>query len=95
MSDMSNLWDEQMKDPAFQEVVDKMQARREVADAILMARTAKKLSQKELAKLSKVSQGDISRFENEEKDINLNTLDKIARALGCKVKIEFVPDNLD
>ena len=96
MSDLKNFWQDQMKDPAFRGVVDKMQARREVANAIFNARIAKDLTQKDLANLAKVSQGDISRFENEEKDINLNTLDKIARALGYRVKIEFIsPEEAD
>lgn len=90
MTDMERLWAEQMKDSEFRAVFDKTQARREVANAIFRARAGKKLAQGELAKMAKVSQGDISRFENEEKDINLNTLDKIARALGCRVKIEFI-----
>lgn len=91
MSDMKNLWAEQMADPEFAEYYDMMQVRRDVASAIFMARAAKKMSQKELSKLCGVSQGDISRFENEEKDANLKTLDRIARSLGCRVKIEFVP----
>lgn len=91
MSDLKGFWQEQMNDPEFAEYVDEMQARREVADAIFKTRANRKMSQTELAELAGVSQGDISRLENEEKDANVKTLDKIARALGCRVQIRFVP----
>lgn len=46
-------------------------------------REAKKISQNKLAKLSGVSQSAISSIEGETKSPSIDTLDRIAEALGC------------
>lgn len=44
-----------------------------------------KIQQKKIAHLSSISQGDLSKFENEKLDIRLSTLEKIAAALDMKI----------
>ena len=53
-------------------------------------RKKQKLSQEELADKAKVSRSIISFLETgKEKDIKILTLTRIAKALGCEVKIFF------
>lgn len=45
----------------------------------------KRITQKELAKITGLEQSEISRIMNDQKDIYLKTAKKIARALGKSV----------
>ena len=47
-------------------------------------RVARGLSQLQLAKLSKVSYGYISELENGKKSPTIDTICRLAKALGCK-----------
>ncbi len=55
-----------------------------------LAREEAGLTQEELAKKINVKKSAISRIENHAKDIKLSTLEKIAKGLGKKLKIEVV-----
>jgi len=58
-----------------------------IADTILSARSAAGLSQKQLAELSGIDQSDISKIERGVANPSVNTLDRIAKALGKKLTI--------
>ena len=60
---------------------------------MLNGRESAKLSQDQLAKLTGISQADISRLENGESNPSLNTIKRLAAALGMKLRLEFVPQN--
>ena len=61
----------------------------EIAAAIVAARNELGLTQKELAKLSGVSQANISKFETASSRPHISTLKKIADGLGKKLVIAF------
>jgi DNA-binding XRE family transcriptional regulator len=90
MNAVRELWEELLTDPEFVELYDKLQVRREVANAIFMSRARKNLSQQELADLCGLRRKTIANYENEDKDINMKVLDQIARSMGCRVQIRFV-----
>ena len=48
------------------------------------------LTQEELAKRIKTTKSVISRMENHSEDVKLSTLEKVAKALGKRVKIAIV-----
>jgi antitoxin HicB len=56
---------------------------------IRWARHDAKLSQTELGKMAGVSQQQIAKLENPDENPSLETLGKVARALGLEVSVEF------
>jgi ribosome-binding protein aMBF1 (putative translation factor) len=63
-----------------------------VAAEIHKARTARGLSQKQLAKLIGTTQSVIARLEDADyRGHSLSMLRRIAHALGCEVKVQLIP----
>lgn len=89
MRDMEKLWQEQLQDPEFKAYCEEMQASADIADAMIKCRMEKDLSQKELAALIGMSQGDVSRLESCEGNPSLKTLKRIAQGMGKQLRIEF------
>ena len=82
--------DEQLKDPEFKEEYDALEPEFAVIRAILDARREKGITQKELSERTGIAQGDISKLENGSANPSVKMLQRVAAALGKKVKIEFV-----
>ena len=82
---------EDIKDPEFKAHYEEEKQALMLAIKIAELRENKGLSQQQLAKLMGTSQQAISRIESGEYEgFTLKTLEKIAEAMGMKVKIEFV-----
>lgn len=64
------------------------------ASAVAAARAAKGLSQKQLAAMTGIDQGDISRIERGVANPSVSTLERIANALDAKLLIRFVTDTV-
>jgi len=62
-----------------------------VGDAVLHARAKAGMSQKELASLTGIDQSDISKIERGVANPSISTLDRIAKALGAKLTVDFLP----
>ena len=60
----------------------------DLINTIIKARIESKLTQNELAKLTGISQPNITRFEKKVHSASLSTTIKILEALGYKLKIE-------
>src|SRR5512139_3769853 len=85
--------EEQLKDPAFAARFGQAGEAWDVALQIAALREQAGLSQKELAKLLKVSQQQISRLESPGYEgHSLSTLRRVARALHARVRVTFEPD---
>lgn len=82
---------EQMKDPEFKAEWDRLEPEFAIVCAIYEARIEKKLSQKQLSELTGIAQADISRMENGNANPSIKTLQRLAKGLGMKLKVEFVP----
>ena len=54
------------------------------------AREKAGITQEDLARRTKTRKSAISRLENHAEDIRLSTLDRVARALGKRLKIELI-----
>ena len=67
---------EQLKDPAFKKEYDDL--------------TEMGITQKQLSDLTGIAQADISKLENGNANPSLKTLQRLASAMGKKVKISFV-----
>lgn len=81
---------EEMKDPEFRRLYAEADIELRVALEITKAREAKKMSQRQLAEALKTKQQTISRIECGAQNVTIETLDRIARALGRNLQVRFV-----
>ena len=78
---------EQLKDPAFKKEYDELEPEFAI---IVDARKEMGLTQKQLSELTGITQADISKLENGNANPSIKTLQRLAAAMGKKVKISFV-----
>lgn len=90
MTNFNEFLDEQMKDEEFRKEWDALEPEFTIRQAIIDARNAEGLTQKELSTRSGIAQGDISKLENGSANPSVRTLQRLANAMGKKLKIEFV-----
>ena len=90
MDDMQKYLEEQLKDPKFKKEYDALEPEFAVIHAILEARREKGITQKKLSELTGIAQGDISKLETGSANPSVRTLERVAAALGKRLKIEFV-----
>lgn len=81
---------EQLRDPDFKAEYDALEPEYAIIQAMIDARKASGLTQKELAEKTGISQGDISKLENGSANPSIRTLQRLAAGMGMKVRIEFV-----
>jgi len=85
--------DEQLKDPGFAARFERAGEAWDVALQIAALRTQAGLSQKDLAKLLKISQQQISRLESPGYEgHSLSTLRRVAQVLHARVRVTFEPE---
>lgn len=80
--------------PDVQETYDALAEEFAFLDEVLKARMASGLTQAEVAQLVGTTQSAIARLESPSSSHSpsVGTLQKYARALGCRVEIKFVKD---
>ena len=91
MTDLEALKSELMKNPAFQAEYEALAPEYEIMQAIIDARHASGLTQKELAERTGIAQGDISKLEKGNANPSLKTLKRLADGMGMTLKIAFEP----
>ena len=80
----------EMKDAEFRRLYEEADIELRVALEITKAREAKKMSQRELAEALHTKQQTVSRIERGAQNVTIETLDRIARALGRGLQVKFV-----
>ena len=90
MSDFKNYLAQQMEDPAFAAEYKAQRPEYEAIRAVIAARLACNMTQKELAEKTGIRQSNISRIENGSASPTIDTLARIAAGLGKQLKIDFV-----
>lgn len=90
MSDFKNYLAQQMGDPAFAAEYEAQRPEYEAIRAVIAARLACNMTQKELAEKTGIRQSNISRIENGSASPTIDTLARIAAGLGKQLKIDFV-----
>ena len=80
-----------MKDPAFKEEWDALEPEFTIMQAMIDARKASGLTQKQLSERTGIAQADISKLESGNANPSLKTLQRLAAGMGMKVKVEFLP----
>ncbi|MDD4566022.1 MAG: helix-turn-helix transcriptional regulator [Eubacteriales bacterium] len=82
---------EQMQDPEFKMEWEDLEPEFQIIRALIEARKAKNLTQKQLAEITGIDQGDISKLENGNANPSLRTLQRLASGMDMTIKLEFVP----
>ena len=90
MSDFKNYLAQQMEDPTFAAEYEAQRPEYEAIRAVIAARLACNMPQKELAEKTGIRQSNISRIENGSASPTIDTLARIAAGLGKQLKIDFV-----
>lgn len=93
MRNFQETLSEQLNDANFKKEYDRLQPEFAVIQAMLDARKASGLTQKDLADRTGIAQADISKLENGNANPSLRTLQRLAEGMGMKLKLEFVPVN--
>ena len=65
----------------------------EIIQALIKARRASGMTQKELSRLTGIAQGDISKLEKGNANPSLRTLIRLAEGMGMQLKVEFCPSS--
>jgi ribosome-binding protein aMBF1 (putative translation factor) len=87
ISDLHQQW---LNDPEYQAAYEAQRPELEIASAIIAARSAANLTQKELAELMSTKQSLIARLEAGEQNTTIKTLNRIAQATNTRLHISFL-----
>lgn len=83
--------DEMMRDPEFKAEYDALEPEFAIIQAMIDARKASGLTQKQLAERTGINQADISKLENGNANPSLHTLQRLAQGMGMKLQLAFTP----
>ena len=89
MNDFQKQRRELMKNPEFQKEYEALRPEYEAMRALIGARLESNLTQEQLAQASGVRQSNISRIESGSCSPTVETLQKLAAAMGKKLRIRF------
>lgn len=82
---------EQLKDPEFRKEYEALQPEHAVIQAMIDARRASGLTQKELSERTGIAQGDICKLERGNANPSIKTLQRLAIGMGMVLRVEFIP----
>ena len=91
MSKFNDFLNEQLRDPEVKAEYDALEPEFAIIQAIIEARKASGLTQKELAERTGIAQSDISKLEGGNANPSIKTLQRLAAGMGMTMKIEFRP----
>jgi DNA-binding XRE family transcriptional regulator len=83
--------EKRMKEPEFRKEYEAIEPEFAIIQAMIDARKSAGLTQKKLASLTGITQGDISKLEKGSGNPSLRTLQRLAAAMDMKLRIEFLP----
>ena len=85
---------EQLQDPEIRKEYEALQPEHTVIQAMIDARQKSGMTQKELAEITGIAQGDISKLERGSANPSIRTLQRLAKGMGMILKIEFTPEQV-
>lgn len=91
MKTCKELKNELLEDAEFRAYYEEMLIARTVAQSIVKHRCSKNWTIGELAKHSRIRARKIRNYEILDELPSLETLNRLAKAMGCTVKVDFVP----
>ena len=90
MTNFNDFLNAQLTDPELNAEYNSIEPEFAVVQALIDVRKKKGITQQQLAHLSGIAQGDISKIENGNATPSIKTLQRLAAAMDKKLKIEFV-----
>jgi len=81
---------QQLNDADFKKEYDSLEVEYQLVNALLDARKAVNITQKQLAEKTGIAQSEISRIERGNANPSLKTMARLASGMGMIVKVEFV-----
>ena len=91
MSSYRDFLKEQLKDPELTAEYEALEPEFSIIQAMIDARKTAGLTQKQLAERTGIAQADISRLENGNANPSLKTLQRLAKGMGMRMQIQFIP----
>jgi len=79
----------ELKDPEFRRLYDDFGQQLEISYQILQLRKKKKMSQAQLAKKIRTTQGNVARIESGNQNLTVEMLSRVATALGTNLTIKL------
>lgn len=80
---------EELKNPEFKKLFDEAGEQFEIAYRLNHLRLERRMSQAELARKSGMTQGNIARLISGNQNFTIQTLSRVAKALGAKLKVSI------
>lgn len=78
-------------DPEFNRQWNQDEPEREILKTIARLRYEQNMTQEELSERCGIKQGELSKIENGKANPTLETLQKLAKGMGMKLELRFVP----
>ena len=91
MSTLDELHDRWSRDADYREAYERLGPEFELVRALVEARTRAGITQAELAARMKTTQSAVARLESGRAPPSTRTLEKVARATGTRLRIQFDP----
>ena len=91
MTNFQHFKKEMLSNPELKTEYDALEADFDIIQAMFDARRQQNITQKELSERTGITQADISRIENGTRNPSLEMLKRLAKGLGMRLKVEFVP----
>lgn len=91
MTNFKDFLKEQLSDPEVKAEYDALEPEFSIMQAMIDARKAAGLTQKQLSEKTGIAQADISKLESGNANPSLRTLQRLAAGMGMQIKIEFRP----
>lgn len=91
MKTLKQYKNEQMKNPEFVQAYEDIQPEMSVVKAMIEARLSHNMTQKELAEVTGIAQGEISKLENGTRNPSIKLLQRLAEGMNMALNISFVP----
>ena len=82
---------EQLQNAEVKKEYDALEVEYQIISALIEARNKQNLTQKQLAQITGIDQGNISRLEKGTLNPSIKTLKRLADGLNMKMRINFEP----
>lgn len=92
MTNYKDFKEQLLQDPEVKAEYDALEPEFDIIQAMIDVRKRLNLTQKELSERTGITQADISRIENGTRNPSLNMLKRLAKGMGMKLKLEFIPE---
>ena len=91
MRTLEQVLSEKLQDPEFKAEYEALEPEFAIIQAMIDARKATGMTQKELSEATGIAQGDISKLEKGNANPSLRTLQRLAAGMGMRLRLEFIP----